>query len=959
MLLIKLKFIDLSTKKHNGMIDIFQNLNDNQKEAVRATEGLVRVNAGAGSGKTKTLACRYAYLVNEIGIDPAHILCLTFTNKAAKEMAMRIAKMVNVGHINDYVSTIHGFCVKVLRKDIYRLGYPKTFTILDQDDSKMLAQQVMKELNITREETTIKDFLRDIAQFKSYSHGLYIKLYMLPNSTESEEAKKMIPKRVRSYIQKQVKYFSLDFDDLIYFTLYIFTHFEEARQFWQNEISYLMVDEAQDCNKSDWCIINILSDKYHNLYIVGDADQAIYEWRGAKPQLFVEFKPEKDITLNENYRSTSNILNTANSIIENNEMRLPKNLFTQKEGGTQVVHFHGKNENEEADWVKLQIKNRVDNGARPSDFAILYRASYLSRFIEQALVAGQIKYTVWGGIRFFERKEIKDSLSYLRLVDHDDDLAFLRIVNVPSRKIGKVYLANLQKLADTEMVPLYQAMKNHIYESEYYKPLAVDFIKAIEESRNMIPNSNIVEILDNVMKKSGYLENLRTDGDQDRLENIEELINSIKYYQEINREEDISLNKYLQDISLYTNADYKNDIESVKLMTIHQAKGLEFPYVFVIGLTEGIFPSYKTLRERKQNGLEEERRLMYVAVTRAEKYLYLTESEGYNYTTHQEKYPSRFLTEIKKDFFVTEGKMDETLWDKTKNMVDNLDEELKHPEIASTDLKLGDHVNHKIFGEGVITEVDSVKKSCTVMFGEQRRFIRFAFLSKITNRQGVTFISKDDKSSIFQSNKNKELSSNNKIYKNLIEYIKEPDFNKVTEKIQKIKDFYNELLKDKKFIASVDNKVVFNLNINDNYLHGIDIKVKSMLIVDVLKAYLECGYPIDIHCSKGIILLQLMNMVWSDNSPIEYQQLDLFNETATSLENLMMQIKNGLIQMNLNKETFFVSEIISSYDKDSQIKYLWLLFDFVDAITFIGKDYGLNEIEWKEYFEEYITKLSK
>lgn len=711
------------------MKDIFEELNSNQKKAVIATEGRIKVNAGAGSGKTKTLAYRYAYLVNELGIDPAHILCLTFTNKAAKEMTQRIAKLVSVGHINDYVNTIHGFCVKVLRREIYRLGFPKSFSILDEDDQKMLVKEVMKELNINRDNCTVKTFLRNIAIIKADTP--YIDRFFLPSPIIDKEKEKAIPESMILYLHKQAIYYSLDFDDLIYFTLYIFNHYDDARLYWQKEVNYMMVDETQDCNRSDWKLINIISEGYHNLFIVGDADQAIYEWRGAKPDYFVGFKADKDITLDENYRSTPNILDTANSIIINNKMRLPKNLFTKKDTGTKVIHFHGKDEKEEAKWIKKQIQQLVEKGAKYSDFSILYRASYLSRSIEESLISSQIKYVIWGGTRFFERKEIKNALSYLRLVDHDDDLSFLRIVNVPSRKIGKVYISKLQGIAESEHTTLYAAMKNHIQEVDFNKPTAINFINAIEACRNSTSEDNIVDILNDILRRSGYLDSIRLDGDEERLENIEELINSIKYYQEVNKEEEIGLNTYLQDIALFTNADYKKDSDSIKLMTIHQAKGLEFPYVFVIGLTEGIFPSYRTIRERKLAGLEEERRLMYVAVTRAEKALFLTESEGYNYTSHQDKYPSRFLAEIKRNLFVTEGRMDENLWKGSKDMAKALKEELEIPQNNSIPLHEGDQVKHKVFGSGIIVHFDSEKDSCTVQFGKTTRFVRPAFLQRV------------------------------------------------------------------------------------------------------------------------------------------------------------------------------------------------------------------------------------
>lgn len=453
-------------------MDILLGLNENQRDAVESTEGRIRVIAGAGSGKTKALAHRYAYIVNELGIDPANILCLTFTNKAAEEMRNRISRLVNRGDYNDFVCTIHGFCVKFLRQEIYRLGFPKSFTIIDEEDSKSFAKQVMEELEIDREELTVKSFLDGIRQSKALSPS-YIDSYMLPGFQPSLEDKKSF---FVSYLVKQVKFFSLDFEDLMSFTLYIIGTYSEAREYWINQFNYIMVDEVQDCNTQDWSIINILSEVYNNLFIVGDPDQAIYEWRGSKPKTFIDFESNKDITLDLNYRSTPNILDVANSIIVNNISRIEKNLITTKAPSEQIIHYHAKSEPDEASWISSQIIRLKEDGSCNSDFAILYRASYLSRVIEQEFLRKGIEYTIWGGVRFFERKEIKDSISYLRLIDKDDDVAFLRICNVPSRKIGKAFIQRLSSIADKENSPLYLTLKNHINDAEFNTKGANDLI---------------------------------------------------------------------------------------------------------------------------------------------------------------------------------------------------------------------------------------------------------------------------------------------------------------------------------------------------------------------------------------------------------------------------------------------------------------------------------------------------
>ena len=802
------------------MDDYISSLNSRQREAVEATEGRIRVVAGAGSGKTKALTCRYAYLVNVLGVDPANILCLTFTNKAAQEMRQRIHKLVGSGDYNDFVCTIHGFCVKFLRQEIHRLGYPKSFTILDEDDQKQLAKQVMEELGLNRTVETVGQFLdaaanRKVALFLQQPN--YIDRMMLteglsehfdPSALEPEQAADMAFAR---YLQLQKKTLGLDFQDLIFFTIHILKRFPDACQYWQNEMEYIMLDEAQDCNKSDWTIVETLQGIHHNLFIVGDPDQAIYEWRGARPKMFIEFQNDKTIVLDQNYRSTSPILNVANSVISRNRNRVPKNLFTTRDGGTKVTHFHGRSDEEEARWIVGKIRSlcpqtedaanvapagpsSVDVGAKLgselrqkaptlSDFAILYRASYLSRGIEQALVHAGIDYVIWGSVRFFDRAEIKDALSYLRLIDQGDDLSFLRICNVPSRKVGKAYLSRLKAFADQDGTTLYEALKRHISARELYKETMIAFIDLIERCRQLVEERMklpilldqhgtvvstqrrdhvISDVLDMVLEESGYKKLLREDDDTDRLENLTELLQSVQTYEEAHQQDEVlTISSYLQEIALYTNMDLdemkqgksaakgqgstadaqaKKVRPKVRLMTIHQAKGLEFPYVFVTGLSEGIFPSMKTLRERKGDGEEEERRLMYVAVTRAERELFLTESEGFSAAARLSKYPSRFLREIKRSLFVTEGDMDELLWQESSKMVRSLGLDFSQGGTAtdggnapsgSDILAPGTRVKHDVLGEGIIQDYNEARGSYTVQFGNGTRNIRRNFLKPL------------------------------------------------------------------------------------------------------------------------------------------------------------------------------------------------------------------------------------
>ncbi len=707
-------------------------LNRQQREAVTSTEGRVRVVAGAGSGKTKALTYRYAYIVNELGVEPANILCLTFTNKAAQEMRSRITQLVPPGYTNDFVCTIHGFCVRFLREEIHRLGYPKNFQILDEEDMKSLARQVLTENNTERSVKTVRQLLEALAGTKAAEP--YVQQYIVPTSPVSGRAD--LPLSVQLLFKQKDK-MALDYDDLIQFTRHILQTYSEVREKWQERMNYVMLDEAQDCNGGDWEIVETLSEKCGNLFIVGDPDQSIYEWRGAKPERFLAFKADKDIILDENYRSTPGILNVANSIIVNNKNRIDKRMFTRRGEGEKIVHFHATDERQEAQWICQEILRRLDNGeAAYSDFAVLFRAAHLSRFIEQALIRANIPYVMWGGVRFFERMEVKDCISYLRLVASDDDIAFERVINTPSRKVGKVTLELITAYASQEGTTLYQALKNHLDDPKLNRDAVREFVALIEECRSRAYSMGVCAMLEYILEKTGLKQEYRDDNDEQRLENITELVDSIRLYESEHTEwEQLPLYDYLQDIALYTNADYRKETNKVKLMTIHQSKGLEFPYVFIIGLSDGIFPNARSIRERKRTALEEERRLMYVAATRAEKCLFLTESEGYDVQAQQQKLPSRFIAEIKRDLFVTEGEMDEALWRRLQEQIanENLDETTETPDDAgrADSITVGDNVFHKIFGQGEVLEISDTG-SCKVRFADGKvRFLRSTFLSRL------------------------------------------------------------------------------------------------------------------------------------------------------------------------------------------------------------------------------------
>lgn len=676
---------------------ILKGLTEEQENAVISTEGRIRVIAGAGSGKTRTLVHRYAYLRSILGVPQSDILCMTFTNKAAQEMKTRIAEMSPGGAIGDFITTIHGFCVKFLRKEIYRLGYPENFLIFDEEDMKGLVKEILEENSIDRRKGTVGNHMEELAAFKATTP--YIPRFILPESSETPGGAPLIGKM----ILRQKRYFALDFDDLLNFTLHLLNNFPEVRSQWQNQFQYIMVDEVQDCSYPEWELFTILSSQYGNLFVVGDGDQAIYEWRGAHPELFVNYAPEKDLFLKNNFRSLPNIVTLADNIIEHNRNRLPRTSVTMRPaGGFRTLFHHCQNEQKEAETLaRTLMATRSKDALSWKDMAVLYRATYLSRSIEQTFMREKIPYVIWGGVRFFERREIKDALGYLRLVAGNDDMAFKRVANVPSRKIGKKSIAFLEEFALANGCSLFEALR---YNLGRFSLAASRFVELILEARKSLSESGIATILESLLEGSGLMAELRADTEEERLENLQELIKSIRLYEDEHKDDEngVSLAAYLQDIALYTNADYQKDDDKVKLMTIHQAKGLEFPLVWVYGLNEGVLPSHRTIRERGESGLEEERRLMYVACTRAKDKLFFSDSEGFNVQLSQGKYPSRFIREAGAYYDIV-GRFDPDLWKGTDRLISSLEE---FPPAPPSPVEAGATVHHDVFGDGTVEEID-------------------------------------------------------------------------------------------------------------------------------------------------------------------------------------------------------------------------------------------------------------
>ncbi len=719
---------------------MLENLNEQQVQAVTTTEGYVRVIAGAGSGKTKALTSRYAYLVEALGMNASNILCVTFTNKAANEMRNRVKQIIGVGNDYGYITTYHGFCVKVLREDINKIQYPKQFVIMDVEDQKTVLKDIYEELEISSRDYSYKQVIKNIGDFKNCTN--YIEFIAENKDVLGDDGRKLKDSNILldniflRYLEKQQRNFSLDFDDLINFTLYIFEQHKDVLEKWQDRLYYIQVDETQDSSPRQFYLVFLLSQIHKNLFVVGDPDQTIYEWRGAKPEILVDFDKQfpdsQTIVMNQNYRSTPNILNLGNHIIKNNKIRVDKDMFTTNQAGVDVVHFHAKSDLEEGLFVANEIQElKKKQTLKYADFAILYRANHVSRIIEQALIRASIPYSIWGGIRFFERKEIKDVLSYLRLIALGDDIAFLRIINTPSRKLGKAFVAGIKKIAEQNNVSLFQAIETN----SLNRQSAVDFVhmvKAFRKRKNQILVSDLIkEILD----VTGLGQMYRADGDEERLDNIKELQNSIIAL-ENNDVEKLTLENYLQEIALYTDMDVddgKND--RVKLMTIHTAKGLEFPYVFLCGFTDGVLPSYMSIRERRERAIEEERRLTYVAITRAERAFYMIESEGYNFQTGLSKYPSRFLFEIKDNLYVRQGVFPQEIIDEAKKQIEFENDMFNSPALPI--LEIGDIVLHSAWGKGKVLERDDEKKVYMINFEKINgaRPVRFEWrgLKKLDN----------------------------------------------------------------------------------------------------------------------------------------------------------------------------------------------------------------------------------
>lgn len=713
------------------MADLLENLNEKQREAVLETEGYVRVIAGAGSGKTKLLVSRYAYLVQEYGIDSFNILCVTFTNKAAGEMKHRIRALIGGESDVSLICTYHGFCNRLLRENPEKLFLNKQFQIIDSQQQKAILGEIYQKYELKLDYASFESILRQIGYAKK--DGTYVAKLCNPQPCQIlREIKTQDDRIVEEFLQRQKATYSLDFHDLIAFAIYLLETDCEVREKWQNRLNYIMVDEFQDSSSVEMRLVDILSGQYRNLMIVGDPDQNIYEWRGSDVNLLVEFdkhhEPTRTIILNQNYRSTPQILQCANTLIEKNQLRLKKDLFTKNAAGAPVIHYHSKTDFEEMEHVIENIKKlRALQGLRYSDFAIIYRASFLSRVVEKKLVEKNIPYEIFGGIRFYQRMEILDILAYLKLIAYDDDTCFRRIVNTPRRRFGRAKMNYLEEVKEPGR-SLFTTLSAHLEAKEFQNSDVASFVGFIDGMRKSYREKRISEIVNQTTRDSGYEAYIRELGDEERLDNLAEFK---RIANEFEREfgENLSLEEFLQQIALQSGEDREDRKDTVKLMTIHSSKGLEFPAVFILGFTEGVFPSAKTIGERKNLGLEEERRLCYVAITRAEKYLFLMESEGTSQNGMQ-KLISRFIEEIGENNYVRIGQISEDLRQESRRYAAKLTAEFQTEE--DTARSVGDTVEHHIFGRGTIEGIDAKRASYLIRFEKfaQPRSISFRYFAQ-------------------------------------------------------------------------------------------------------------------------------------------------------------------------------------------------------------------------------------
>lgn len=733
------------------MNPIFDTLNDRQCEAVKHTEGPLLITAGAGSGKTKVLTCRIAHLL-ELGVAPYRILAITFTNKAAKEMKERVTNLVGAQADSIWLSTFHSFCAKLLRFEVDGFhGYTRNFTIYDSSDQLVLVKDCLKKLNLDDKQFTPRSVLGTISSAKNV---------LMDAKAFAAKASDFYEQKVADvyamYQEKLRENNAVDFDDLLFLAVRLLQENEEVREKYQSRFQYILVDEYQDTNHAQYALTKILAARWRNICVVGDADQSIYAWRGADIRNIIDFTRDypdaASIKLEQNYRSTKTILHAANAVIDNNESRPKKTLWTENPTGNKIIHYQAQTEHDEADYIAGVIYNRHEISHEPyGDMAILFRTNAQSRVLEEKLMRYAIPYTMVGGTKFYDRKEIKDVLAYLRLLyNPEDSLSLTRIINVPKRNIGATTMEHVAAYAEAQGISLFEALSStdEIPVTKRAKASLENFAAMIFDLLNDIEGKDVLSLIETVIKQTGYGDMLDKEAEHDpqgesRKENVGEFLSVAKDYMDSNPEG--NLQDFLENVALVSDIDdFESSDSKVTLMTLHAAKGLEFPVVFLTGLDEGLFPHSRTLMDPAQ--VEEERRLAYVGITRAERQLYVTNAVTRTMYGRISAYmPSRFLAEIPPQFMedyhrksampqsrttAVPGKQRVSIL--TKPVASSLPK--KHA-VTDTFAK-GDKVRHKIWGIGTVLDVigEGPNMQMKIQFptkGVRQVVVKYAPLEKI------------------------------------------------------------------------------------------------------------------------------------------------------------------------------------------------------------------------------------
>ena len=701
------------------MDEILEGLNKTQLTAVTSTEGFVRVIAGAGSGKTRALTHRFAYLVTELGVLPGNILCVTFTNKAANEMRQRIHQLTG-DNDTGYISTFHGFCVNILQEDSHAIGYPKSFMVLDNSDIDEMLKIIYEERGLTLRDKTFAS-ARDMFEMRKCltEPGYFLDMIALPIDELHQkylQATEVNDILFYGYLYQERKTFAVDYNDLIILSLYIFQEHPDIAEKWQKRLMYIQIDEFQDIDPLQYRLMEVLCAYHHNLFIVGDPDQTIYTWRGANVKYLLDFDQHhpgtQTIMMMENYRSTPQILRVANALIRKNRQRIEKDLIPMLPDGVPVVCHLAEDSTKEAEWMVKNIETLHQMGVAYNEMTVMYRAHYVTRTIEEVLLRSKIPYTIYSGVQFFGRMEIKDALCYLRMIVYKDDLSFRRIANVPKRNLGVRRMKFLEEYTEQHGGTLYDALVKNLEHEIFRGTKAREFVALIEKYASSYAERTISEVLTSILHESGYEKLLRTEGAQDRLDNLAELTQAVFSF-ETSAGEETDLESYLKSVAMLSNMDIADSHDRVKLMTVHTAKGLEFPYVFLCSMSEGIFPSKKV---NTLEGMEEERRLAFVAITRAEKGLYISEAAGRNFDGSP-RYPSRFILDIDRDLLHFTEAPKAGLLKEAESYIQLVDSHFRRSDDAAV-FHIGDRVRHRAFGLGTIQDMDLDQSAYTIRFDD-------------------------------------------------------------------------------------------------------------------------------------------------------------------------------------------------------------------------------------------------